>query len=140
LRRQDGLAVLEICIALVLVVAVCGTTFLTISKAHSIVLSNQAATRATALLNRKMNELRTQSFSALVHLPDDTGTELVGHPPLGLKLTWHRTVARNAPEADVLLIKYAVEWAENGRSRRLEASSSFSRNPSETQSMQVAAR
>jgi hypothetical protein len=123
LNRRSGLAVVEVIVAAVLILAVLGVTVGTIAKASSTVMTSQVSAKATALLNRKLAEAKTLDYRHARELGTQEGTELVeGKLARAVQLRWKRSVETSPDRADGLLITCSVEWAANGEPRLLTGS------------------
>lgn len=127
LSGRRGLSVLEVLFALAVILTGVGTTLATWSKANAIVARNQAEAFATSLLQQKLDEIGRDELARVADVREDSGQQTVTISRLGaLPYVWSRTVKRHAVDASAVSVHCVVEWSDNSRSRRVEASRAFS--------------
>lgn len=110
-NRTRGLVLVEVIVAAVLLLTVLGVTVGTLVRASTTVARSEASARATALLNRKLAELRDADETTLLKMSEAMGTETVERPLAGrLILRWKRRVSPTDDGTKAWTVTYEVEW------------------------------
>lgn len=127
--RTHGLVLVEVIVAAVLLLTVLGVTVGTLVRASTTVARSEASARATALLNRKLAELRNADENTVLAMTEAMGTETVERPLAGrLILRWKRRVTPTDDGSPVLKVTYEVEWPAAEGVQQVSATRTISRS------------
>lgn len=135
-RNKEGMTLLEVVFAMFILVMVFGAALSSVVQVSRIVTAAKNRTRAVAILNMQMEELRSMSFGRLqTRLADASFTagtftdgSLTGTGVRGYR--WTRITDNTAADTSESLLKVvvSVEWDEAQGSRSVRSYSYFAKD------------
>ncbi len=135
-RSKHGLTLLEVMLATFILVMIFGAAISSVVQVSATVASAKNRTRAVAVLNQRMEEMRAMTFTNLSKnltaagftSGTETNTALTGKG--ARSFTWTRTVDTAAADASSSLVKVVVTvtWEQVNGVRSISAYTYFAKN------------
>ncbi len=133
---KHGLTLLEVMLATFILVMIFGAAISSVVQVSATVASAKNRTRAVAVLNERMEEMRAMTFTnlsknlAAASFTSGTETNTVLTGKGARSFTWTRTVDTAAADASSSLVKVVVTvtWAQVDGTRSISAYSYFSKD------------
>jgi type II secretory pathway pseudopilin PulG len=128
------MTLLEVMLAMSILTLLFGAALASVIQVTKIVDSAKSRTRAVAILNQRMEEMRALTFTQLKSRLTDTsftaGMERHSSLTSAQEFQWSRTLETTAEDASENLLKVTVTigWKQLGRSSTIRAYSYFSKD------------
>ncbi len=130
------MTLLEVMMALSILVMIFGAALASLVNVAATVAAAKNRTRAVAVLNQRMEEMRSLTFANLSKnlaatgftAGTETNADVTGTN--ARSFAWTRTVDTGAPDtsSDLLKVVVTVTWAQADRTRSISAYSYFAKN------------
>jgi len=131
---RAGMTLLEVMLAMSILTLLFGAALASVIQVTKIVDTARSRTRAVAILNQRMEEMRALTFTQLKSRLADTGftagTERASSLTATQEFRWNRTPQGAAEDVSDTLLKVAVsiEWEQLGRTSAIRAYSYFAKD------------
>ena len=131
---RAGMTLLEVMLAMCILTLLFGAALASVVQVTQIVDTAKSRTRAVAILNQRMEEMRALTFTQLKSRLADTsfasGTERATSLVAAKDFHWSRAVQSTGEDVSETLLKVTVsiEWKQRGRPSAIHAYSYFSKD------------